>query len=82
MKNEEQTEKEELLSLQQQDENQQYCGWCKKKHPSVFADCVQIKDSGITQATTNTTPNETEQEDQANGKQKSEVSKKGVNFFM
>ena len=48
----------------------------------MFADCVQIKDSGITQAITNTTTNETEQENQADGKQQSEGSEKGVNFFM
>ena len=79
-KSEEQTEKEEHLFLQQQDENWQYCGWCKKKHPAKFDDCVQIKDSGSTQATANTTRNKCEQEDQT--KQQSEGSEKGVNFFM
>ena len=45
---------------------------------------MRIKNSGITQTTTITTTNETEQEDQAdgNGKQQSEGSEKGVNFFM
>ena len=58
-----QTKEEELLFLQQQDECWEYCGWCKKKHPAVYDDCVHIKHSGITQATTNMTTNETEQEE-------------------
>ena len=66
--NKEQTKEQELLFLQQQNENWQYCGWCKKKHPAAFEDCLKIKDSGITQATTNKTTNKTEQEDQDNGK--------------
>ena len=48
----------------------------------MFDDCVRIKDSGITQATTNKTTNETEQENQDNGKQQYEGSEKGVNFFI
>ena len=77
------TKEEELLFLQQQDENWQDYGWCKKKHPTSYDDCVRIKHSGITQATTNTTTHKTEQkEDQANGKQQAEGSKQGANFFM
>ena len=77
------TEEEELLFLQQQDERWEYCGWCKKKHPASYDDCVRIKHSGITQATTNTTTNETEQEeDQADSKQQAEGAEQGPNFFM
>ena len=64
------TKEEELLFLQQQDERWEYCGWCKKKHPAFYDDCVRIKHSRITQATKNTTTNLTEQnKDQANSKQ-------------
>ena len=62
-KNEEHTNEEELLFLQQQDENWQYCGWCKMKHPAAFDDWLRIKNSGIAQATKNTTINKIEQED-------------------
>ena len=80
---EEPTEKEELLFLQQQDKNWQYCGLCKKKHPAAFDDCVWIKHSGITQATTNMTTNKTkQQQDQADGKQQAERSEQGANFFL
>ena len=64
------TEEEELLFLQQQDERLEYCGWCKKKHPALYDDCVHFKHSGITQATTNKTTNETKQDEgQADSKQ-------------
>ena len=56
------TEEEELLILQQQDGRWEYCGLYKKKHPASYDNCVRIKHSGITQATTNTTTNEIEQE--------------------
>ena len=39
------TKEEELLFLQQQDENWQYCGWCKKKYPAAYDHCVCIKQS-------------------------------------
>ena len=49
----------------------------------MYDECVCIKHSGITQATTNTTTNEIEQkEDQANGKQQAEGAEQGANFFM
>ena len=77
------TEEEELLFLQQQDKNWQYCGWCKKKHPASYDDCVRIKHSGITQATTNTITNNTEKnEDQADSKQQAKGAEQGANFFM
>ena len=80
-------EEEELFFLQQQDKNWQYCGWCKKKHPVVFDDCVRVNESGITQVTTttntNTNTNETkQQEDQADGKQQAEGYEQEANFFM
>ena len=82
-KDEEPTEKEELLLLQQQDENWQYCGLYNKKPPEAFDDCVCIKCFGITQATTNATTNKTkQQEDHADRKQQAEWSEQGVNFFM
>ena len=77
------TEEEELLFLQQQDERWEYCGWCKKKHPAVYDDCVCIRNSVITQATTNTTMDETEQEThETNSKQQIKVTEYGANFFM
>ena len=78
---EEPTEEEELLFLQQQDKNWQYCGWCKKKHSAAFDDCVRTKNSGITQATTNTTTTKTK-EDQADGKQQAKGTQEWANFFM
>ena len=54
-KEEELTKEEELLFLQQQDQNWQYCGWCKKKYSAAFEDCVQTTNYGVNQATTNTT---------------------------
>ena len=72
----------ELLFLQQQDKNWQYRGWCKKRHSAAFNNCVWIKHSRITQATTNTTTNKTEKEDQVNEMQQAEGSEQGANFFM
>ena len=58
-------EEEEFLFLQQQDNNWQYCGWCKKKHLAKFDECACVKDSGNAQTVTNTTTNETEQGDES-----------------
>ena len=77
------TEEEELLFLQQQDERWEYCGWCKKKHPAAFDDCVRVKNSGITQATTNTTTDGAQQKTgDTDSKQQTEETEQGANFFM
>ena len=78
-----QTKEQELLFLQQQDECWEYCRWCKKKNPAVYNDCVRVKNSRITQATTNTTTNETKQEKgETDSKQQTEGTEQAANFFM
>ena len=78
-KDKEPTKEEELHFLQQQDENWQYCGWCKKKHPAAFDDCVCIKHSkSLRQQCTQPQNKTKQQKDQANRKQQAEGSEQGA----